>query len=1058
MKKHFVVFLTFIICLVMATGAFAETKFLTIGQEAQQVTTTWVHGLDNYVVAKDVRITNVDGYYYCSAILDNISNVRIDSVELQFKVYDISGARLSVYDSIERHEDEHDNSTKIITNSIEPNSSLELSDKAIGLSNFKTASGKTTKPGRVEIAVSKIQTADGQIYRVQEEGWTWYSSDGSIKRGNPVADLPRSITDEMENDFLALNTGITSGSKIYEYIAEIYGYTEGGCYVVLRNDCILSDVFGITRTDVIVQVGPYRIRSYEDLVYAFLMLKDENNFSIVFYDRETGKKQESSGRIMDNDDVVEKLQRESGATFKHELLEGLDGYATNGDVWEYSAEMDMDYGYTDHLLILKSTVGSENPIPKLYIECIEKNSDNWEEIEIGVKDEVYTFSDLIQENEGRYMICGNHFRELFAKIADASGFSLKIISEQGDYTIDVEQNSYHNDPNKCFAAINQWARILEATNYWENLDNEELAKAEMRYLSDSEHINILQDMNIPSFDSALLEGLSGSTIYEDGWTYMDFVHSDSSLNPTIAFSVSGMTSPEMTFWSDHENSSITACIMEVGENSFVFRNLETEVNLEATGTLKIGATALEILDTITNSPTGVVLKIYYEDEFCVSALFGQNDLANLINWYKALKATKYWEQWSDKELAKIDEQYQLVDPHYLEKLKASEVFMPDMLGDAEGYVNYGEGLWDYSATISYTYENGDTMFFMPRVGDDLDKPHIFFGTTPLWDFDSVKFVINDNDEYIFTNLEDAAGNKYIICGNQAKEMFERFKTASKVEVRYYCKSDETMFCNLIHNEILIGYQDILKWVEIIDASGLWENISEDDLKAYDDLYCLDYPGKEELQARITTSKAVIDATKQNRITTSNANSDNSGSESEQTEITLTETDPSLFFTIQNGDDTITIAGYQGVESAIVIPKKIDGKEVTIIGESAFQGNNTIESVIIPVGVTEIQTWAFKGCTNLKEVSLPEGIVTIGAWAFDNCTSLTKADLPSTVKTVDGWAFQNCTSLMNISIPSPSTVLTGWVFKGCSDSLQLIVPQGSMAERFAINEGIAYTYH
>jgi len=94
MKKYFVVFISFVICLVIATGAIAESKFLTIGQEAQQVTTTWVHGLDNYITAKDVHITNIDGYYYCSAIFDNISNVRIESVDLQLKVYDISGARL----------------------------------------------------------------------------------------------------------------------------------------------------------------------------------------------------------------------------------------------------------------------------------------------------------------------------------------------------------------------------------------------------------------------------------------------------------------------------------------------------------------------------------------------------------------------------------------------------------------------------------------------------------------------------------------------------------------------------------------------------------------------------------------------------------------------------------------------------------------------------------------------------------------------------------------------------------------------------------------------------
>ena len=58
---------------------------------------------------------------------------------------------------------------------------------------------------------------------------------------------------------------------------------------------------------------------------------------------------------------------------------------------------------------------------------------------------------------------------------------------------------------------------------------------------------------------------------------------------------------------------------------------------------------------------------------------------------------------------------------------------------------------------------------------------------------------------------------------------------------------------------------------------------------------------------------------------------------------------------------------------------------TIITEGMIPSDTTI--VIIPEGVTEIGDNAFKGCTSLESITIPKGVTSIGESAFDGCTSL-----------------------------------------------------------------------
>ena len=67
---------------------------------------------------------------------------------------------------------------------------------------------------------------------------------------------------------------------------------------------------------------------------------------------------------------------------------------------------------------------------------------------------------------------------------------------------------------------------------------------------------------------------------------------------------------------------------------------------------------------------------------------------------------------------------------------------------------------------------------------------------------------------------------------------------------------------------------------------------------------------------------------------------------------------------------------------IVIPK-----DVTKIGNSAFEFCDYLEAIEIPNGVMEIGEEAFYGCSALKSIILPNSVTEIGQKAFEHCSSL-----------------------------------------------------------------------
>ena len=88
----------------------------------------------------------------------------------------------------------------------------------------------------------------------------------------------------------------------------------------------------------------------------------------------------------------------------------------------------------------------------------------------------------------------------------------------------------------------------------------------------------------------------------------------------------------------------------------------------------------------------------------------------------------------------------------------------------------------------------------------------------------------------------------------------------------------------------------------------------------------------------------------------------------------------LYFNILD-DDTVEIKRYIGNDTVFEIPAEIDGKQITSIGNHAFENRSSLTSVTIPDGVTSISLYAFYNCTSLKTVTVPASVTTIGDYAF-----------------------------------------------------------------------------
>ena len=141
-------------------------------------------------------------------------------------------------------------------------------------------------------------------------------------------------------------------------------------------------------------------------------------------------------------------------------------------------------------------------------------------------------------------------------------------------------------------------------------------------------------------------------------------------------------------------------------------------------------------------------------------------------------------------------------------------------------------------------------------------------------------------------------------------------------------------------------------------------------------------------------------------------------------------------TDSEGNPYITIAGYTGSSTNVVIPSSInvDGEDIPVkaISNKAFYINYTIKSVTIPDGVTTIGEYAFQYCSSLTSIYIPDSVTTIGSGAFYYCSNLTKVKFGenSQLTSIGSEAFYYCFSLISIYIPDGVTTIGSRAFYNC----------------------------
>jgi hypothetical protein len=126
----------------------------------------------------------------------------------------------------------------------------------------------------------------------------------------------------------------------------------------------------------------------------------------------------------------------------------------------------------------------------------------------------------------------------------------------------------------------------------------------------------------------------------------------------------------------------------------------------------------------------------------------------------------------------------------------------------------------------------------------------------------------------------------------------------------------------------------------------------------------------------------------------------------------------LFSVEQNAQGKITITGFKGKQTHIVIPEKLFGIEVSEIGARVFSSKQ-LNTVILPKTLVRIGTDAFYD-NNLTELILPNSVTAIAGGAFAR-NKLTALQLPSRLTTLEAATFMG-NSLTEIVVPNNITTI------------------------------------
>jgi len=145
---------------------------------------------------------------------------------------------------------------------------------------------------------------------------------------------------------------------------------------------------------------------------------------------------------------------------------------------------------------------------------------------------------------------------------------------------------------------------------------------------------------------------------------------------------------------------------------------------------------------------------------------------------------------------------------------------------------------------------------------------------------------------------------------------------------------------------------------------------------------------------------------------------------------------------ENDEGGITITDCDESAVRITIPREINGKPVTRIGDWAFNSCYSLTSITIPDSVTSIGIGALYECESLTSITIPDSVTNIGESAFALCYNLTSITIPDSVTSIGDGAFSQCDSLTSITIPDSVTFIAYGTFCLCCNLTDVSLPSGA----------------
>lgn len=163
-----------------------------------------------------------------------------------------------------------------------------------------------------------------------------------------------------------------------------------------------------------------------------------------------------------------------------------------------------------------------------------------------------------------------------------------------------------------------------------------------------------------------------------------------------------------------------------------------------------------------------------------------------------------------------------------------------------------------------------------------------------------------------------------------------------------------------------------------------------------------------------------------------------------------ETDESKF-EYEEIDGGVVITKYLGEDKIVVIPKKMNGKNVVELGDQAFVNNEKLEGVKIADTITTLGIGGFANCINLKVVAMGDSVKELKNQVFLMCESLQEVELNDGLEIMGASCFSYTDALKEIYIPDSVVEIDSPFLQGISE-VTIITEAGSAAEQYANEAG------